>query len=394
MDPVKAAETPVPRGTVTTKKRPLAEDGSPLQIKRQKRPSDPEQPYAHIQSSHHPHMQGHGVLKPLPVSNGPSNRPRIPNPNEQRQRDPPSAPEQQHHHQHQQEEQPPIDPSLFTMYPEPDEGAAYDDSQYPYPSTEQRQPYNHPQQAYQIPSLEQIANEVLVDLNGNETHEQVFNAQHPDVHQLARVLDEPVTASMPNGHAKPDESVDSAVSLPTSEVLEQNVAKSDLLNNQEPPHTEMNAITPNGQANHTDLHSAHQSIETSAAKSNHDPTSPFIGSNTSPAVPKNNVSNLPLYQPPAPPSTSPDNTRQQPSMLNGLTNGKSSSPTEATQHKRKRDSTSTTPGPKSAKKAKVDGAERRQSREAPFNEEGVDHQSLELARMLQQEDLGLRRRSK
>ena len=333
-------------------------------------------------------MQGHGVLRPLPFANGVSHLPRTSSSSGEQQQHSPPTPEQS-------QQQPPIDPSLFAMYPEPEQNGAYDDSRYPYPTTEQPQPYNAPQPAYFIPSLEQIANEVLVDMNGNEYQEPGSNAEQLDSKEHVRLLNGADTAPMPNGETKPNESsADSAVSLPNSEVLEQNGAEamdhpaqhiSDARTNNESSHAAV--------AEHHELPPAHQSIEADTIQANHEPTSPLTAASTSPTAAKGSVSNLPLFQPPAPLSQSPETAKRQPLMPNGVSHGNSSSPVEATPLKRKRDSTSVTPGAKSAKKARVDGGDHHLDG-VQMGQPTEDRQSIELAKMLQQEDLGLRRRSK
>lgn len=323
-------------------------------------------------------MQGHGVLKPQNMSYKPPRKSNTPAR--------PQAPNQPREQQPEQEEQPPIDPSLISMYPEPQDNGPYGDGHYSYPTNAQAQNYNLLPQSYNMPSLEQIANEVLVDMNGNEYHDQ--NAQHPNPREHGHVFESPDAAPLPNGHSKPDESVDSAVSLPTTEVLEQKTSETTHPKAQEQPKTEadiesrlVHALSNSG------LPPAHPSIETNGVQVSNEPTSPDR--------PKSGASNLPLYQPPAPLSQSPDSIKRQPVMPNGINQGKSSSPVEATPAKHKRDSNSATSGTstKSAKKLKVDGVERQSSRE-PSGQTEEEKQSMELAKMLQQEELGLRRRSK
>lgn len=388
MDPVKASETPVPRGTFATKKR-LSEDGSPMQIKKQKRESDPGPSYSPIQPSQPAQMQGHGVLKPLlvPNGNGPSHRPNMSTSNGVHQQQaalPPDQPQQQ----------PPIDPSLFSMYSESDQSTSYGDSRYQYQNGQPTQPYHQPQSMYQIPSLEQIANEVLVDMNGNEPQDQGFKFHHSTVKEGFHQVDGADMASMPNGPTKTDTSADSAVALPSLEAIEQHNAALRRLNGAEPFDTRANGSSVDGVAIPNDLPHAQPSIEARSAQVNGEPSSPLTLQRTSPAVTKVDVSSIPLYQPPAPPSTSPDAAKRRPPTPNGVGSANNISPVEATPLKRKRDSTSATPGAKSAKKVKADGVDRRKSGESSASGEQQDRQSEELAKMLQQEELGLRRRSK
>ncbi|KAK3710005.1 JmjC domain-containing histone demethylation protein 1 [Vermiconidia calcicola] len=255
------------------------------------------------------------------------------------------------------------------------------------------QPYNPPQSAYQIPSLEQIANEVLVDMNGNEYHEQGAFPQQFDGLEQVRLFNAGAAdiAPLSNGDVKPDESVDSAVSLPTPKVVEQHASDPNITDSIDTSMREVDtAPSPDNIVLHHELPPAQPSIETDSARDDRAPASPTSAPNEM----KDSVSSLPLYQPPAPLSRSPEMSKRQPVMSNGMVDGTSSLPVEATPHKRKRDSTSATPGAKSAKKARLDGAAWQGSIYPSFEHGGEDLQSLELAKMLQQEDLGLRRRSK
>lgn len=324
---------------MVSKKRQSTEDiGSPLLVKRQKSDGGPESVPTGLQPA--PQMQGHGVLKPQTVQHGRPYQPRASNvSNAHSRRD-------SEHDEHQQ--QPQIDPNLFSMYPAPEENEGPYSDYRPYPTSEQPRTYNAPPASYNLPSLEQIANEVLVDMNGNEYHDQ--GAQ--------QVFD---TAPMSNGHVKPDESVDSAVSLPASE------SKS--------PPEEAAAV-------HHEL--PQPSIETRVAQALGGSTATPVATSTSP-VAKSVVDGLPLYQPPAPLSHSPETSRRQSAMPNGVHYSKATSPVEG---KRKRDSTSVTPA-RAMKKVRMDGAD-----EHSVMPPGEDMESIELARSLQQQDLGLRRRSK
>lgn len=354
----------MPRGSLPVKKRQSTEEGSPLLISKKPRLSDAADSYTHSPIQQAPLMQGHGVLKPQSMS---YKTPRKSNTTRPQTQEPQPEPE----------EQLPIDPSLFSMYPESQDGNSYGDGHYPYSTNGQPQNYNLSSQSYNMPSLEQIANEVLVDMNGNEYHGHGTNA--PQVNSSS--------ASIPNGPSRPGESVDSAVSLPSTEVSEQKKAATAHMRAEGPFNAadDIETRLVNAMANHN-TPAAHPSIETNGAQSSNIPASPDR--------PKSGASNLPLYQPPAPLSQSPDTTRRQPFLPNGISQGRSPSPVEATPSKRKRDSNSTTPGTKSAKRAQVDGLERQSSREASVHMTAEEKQSMELAKMLQQEELGLRRRSK
>ena len=365
----------MPRGSVATKKRQSTDEGSPLLKKKQK--PDDEDGIPHSPMSQHPQMQGHGVLKPQPIPK--PQQPRTAT--AQKRQSAPSRPPAPN-------EQPPIDPSLFSMYPEPGTDGAYEDSSYPYPSTDQSQPFN-PQasQAYQLPSLEQIANEVLVDMNGNEVPDQSLHDQQSHLLEQVQAFNAAHTASTENEQSKPDESVDSAVSLPTTEMLEQNAAEPALLHDVKQNDAKVNGSFSTVQVEQNKMPAAHSSIEAGGMAADETSNPPPARTETSPARPKSSANDLPLWQPPAPLSHSPEIVKRQPALTNGAGHGKSSSPTESTPHKRKRDSSSVTPGAK-MKKMKVEVAD---GTNEPFV---PDKQSMELAKMLQQEDLGLRRRSK
>lgn len=227
---------------MSSKKR-TADDGSPLDANKRLKPAEPGLSPAPVS------MQGmHGILRP----NG---QPKL-----SKSVTPPKAPPEVYHklpgqfyrpssseghhdqqleqnqvqhqhqsqHQHQQTSQqqnaqpngsaPPIDPSLFTMYPEPssNNGGPFSAPTNPYPmpghSSADRPPL------YALPSLEQIATEVL-DMNGggDENGEaglaaiQAFNRQRDDyIHayqqQNGGLLPENVPPPV-------DGSVDSGVSL-------------------------------------------------------------------------------------------------------------------------------------------------------------------------------------
>lgn len=351
---------------MTTKKRPSDGDGgdSPTQqAKKPKTTGEMQHTYSAIQFSQSPQM---GMLKPASMNLKPP-RPR-PSPAARQKQQPPPPPQQE------QEHQPQIDPNLFSMYDEPGHRNAYNNQQYSYSTESQPQhhglPQMHPGQ-YQLPSLEQIANEVLVDMNGNDPQDQDFKAQHPELAKLVNGLRESDTAPMTNGEVKPDESVDSAISIPTPEQ-----------NGGEAPKQSENEAPPNGLPNGIPAENgAHPSIE--------DGDTVHVGK-----PPASTTTPLPLWQPPPPPSSSPEAVRRTPGLVNGV--GKSDSPPL----KRKRDSTSATPG-SAAKKAKVDGERRSRERsQGPgLGKDGVpltagEEKSLELAKALQAQEMGLRRRSK
>lgn len=230
VDPVKAAESPIPRGSVASKKR-TAEDGSPLDANKRLKPAEPG--LSPAPSS----MQGmHGILKPMgqqrtpkPSVTPPQAPPEVYHKLPGQFYRPPSSegnPEQQQNENqnHQQPAQqgqtngsaPPIDPSLFSMYPEPSaNNGPFSASANPYPmpnhSSSERPPL------YALPSLEQIATEVL-DMNGGDENGdaglaaiQAFNRQRDGFIQAYQQQN---GGMMPMGVPPPvDGSVDSGVSM-------------------------------------------------------------------------------------------------------------------------------------------------------------------------------------
>ena len=182
----------MPRGSVSTKKRSFGEGdgGSPVQqVKKPKTKGEIFHPYQQIQLPPAAQMQGQGLLKPQPIPKTQSSRPK-PSPSSsqqqvQRQLQPQPKPEP--------EQQPQIDPNLFSMYTEHDENAGYNDTRASYPTEEQPLSYGMRPGLYQLPSLEQIANEVLVDLNGDDNQEQDLKSQLMEFN-----------SRMPNGVAKED----------------------------------------------------------------------------------------------------------------------------------------------------------------------------------------------
>lgn len=270
----------------------------------------------------------------------------------------PRKPPQPQQQPEEEEQQPPIDPDLFSMYPEPEGRGQYTANNYPYPSTEQNASYG-----YQ--SLEQIASQVL-DMNGGH-HEEfldpAINGTAP--HEHVHVYEANDTAPMPNGLTKPDESVDSAVSLSNGVTNGTNGSEQNGLTNGHHPHgAESNADEA---VFYHGLSEVQRFVEASRQE-NGEHALPTTEAPAAQLTPKTDVSSLPLYKPPAPLSLSPEATRR------------------AADAKRKRDSFSMTPG---TKKAKLDGVER-EDREASVQETEDER----LARLLQQEDIGLRRRSK
>ncbi|KAM3414069.1 JmjC domain-containing histone demethylation protein 1 [Cercospora zeina] len=332
VDPVKAAEAPVPRGSVAGKKRSVDGDNTPTQIKQKPEassPSDPSPPAPAISqqgnadhSSPQPDFHqsiGHGSAYPshsyhsTPMNAG--------------------SPSQHSHssHEHQHPSQTPLDPHLYA-YPEP-EGNDQDQfaaNAFPYSQAE-RQPLYH------LPSLEQIASEVL-DMNGDYQHCATEN-----VHVYKP---EDIGAS---SSSKQDEAADSAISIPESEASDVKPVP------HEEPATVQSTIEP-------------------IMTTNDRPATPVTAA--SPTLQKSAVSDLPLYRPPAPMSASPEQARRP------LANGVGSSPA-----KRKRDSMSEATSQMSPKRVKISATFEESKQQSVIDEDA------ELARVLQAENNGLRRRT-
>ncbi|WPH00552.1 Putative zn(2)-C6 fungal-type DNA-binding domain, Zinc finger, PHD-type, JmjC [Acrodontium crateriforme] len=329
VDPVKAAETPIPRGSVPSKKRQSFDDQNPSQVVKKQKSVDfdrPPPPY-HMPT---PESSASAVFSQAPTfqSNVATSDRTEPLPS--RSHEP---------------TQPPIDPSLFSLYSEPSDNG-YANSHYPYHGHEQ-------QQTFAFPSLEQIANEVL-DMDGkhhDDPPEKSANGLPPQV-SAAHAADDLVQSIID----KTDGSVDSAVSLLTAESAEA-IAKASA-NGTNKATSSLEVKQPEA---HVDpaLHTGSSASENQAASN------------------KTEVNNLPLYRPPAPLSVSPELSKRRPSM-----NGFGST----TPHKRKRDSVSGSNAPLSAKKTRINGVG-----ESP-HKAPQETEDERLARLLQQDDLGLRRR--
>lgn len=236
----------------------------------------------------------------------------------------------------------PIDPSLFA-YAGQTEHHGYG---FGYSAAERAQA------TYSLPSLEQIANEVL-DMNEDYQHNpqeniHVYNPSDIGMHPHGLSKAPPQT----------DESVDSAISLPASEPSESKTEQAET----DGQHREESMPQPSV-----------ETIEQQTAA-----TAP------EPIVRKSSVSELPLYRPPAPLSASPELSRRQPHLPNGTARSLESS-------KRKRDSTSGRASSTSDKKPNLNGNSA-ESKQQPVIEE-EDRDSVELARALQADDNGLRRRT-
>lgn len=189
---------------------------------------------------------------------------------------------------------------------------------------------------YTLPSLEQIANEVL-DMNADYRHEP--NEEHVHVY-------DPSDIGVAMEHTKQDESVDSAISLPGSEPSDNKPAQNTT----------------------ADRHPAQPSVENSSNERLATPTAQI-----SPTLQK---SDLPLYRPPLQLSASPEQTRRQLAIGNAQSLAK-----------RKRDSISGATDQMSPKRVKSG------STFAGSNLQPTINDDAELARILQAENNGLRRRT-
>lgn len=243
VDPVKAAETPMMRGSHPSKRRSRGEDDSPLPAQKKQRTSDGSSVFdPQLQNGNgSPHIKGFGILQPQPVKSGPPFEDTFVGDLPQNHTSTngngftPDPSQNQHQQQqtHQQQQQPDLDPNLFTMY-------THANNDFPPTVTDRPQPAL-PQEsaAYAFPSLEQIANEVLVDMTVPATDQQppppqqdpatlnqpsagdsqAANGGQADG-QAAAAGEASVESPLPNGNTKTEESVDSAVSIPTTEQLE------------------------------------------------------------------------------------------------------------------------------------------------------------------------------
>ena len=278
----------------------------------------------------------------------------------------------------EEQQQPPIDPSLFSMYPEPDQPAnngPYATQSHPYPTIERPQLYSRDG----LPSLEQIANDVLnMDGHGHDEFQDNPLAQIQQYNQQHHTYDPQDMAPLPIGPSKTDESVDSAISMPTTEQLEQDTAPLSV-------EDQLRAQLLAGQADR--LMDADQAMESSpatvihhelpAASSPEEPQDevavPSNKSNTSPSVSKSSIDNIPLYQPPAPLAKSPEIAKRQP-FANGITYNTLTS-SEAS-HKRKRDTDSAEPA--------MNGHKRPRQGSSETSVPSDETEDQRLARLLQQ----------
>ena len=341
VDPIKAAETPIPRGSNPSKKRDSEGEGSPESLKKVRQ--DSSKPSSPLEAG-----GTRGMLVPQKPAPAPPKAPAVRPPSRQFQ-----APPQITVEHSPDVEQPDIDPSLFS-YPEPAHHG-----HFPEPSNPYYTPQDAHGQPYDYPSLEQIASEVL-DMNGmngradedwidrqlNALPYERTNGQRPE----SRRGPIPV---MTNGASKSDGSVDSAVSLPYANGSPQD------------SHRSVDDRLREALAGDSGMVGVHPSIEIRPPTAPNGAHATGDGTAASPEA----TYTLPLYQPPAPLSQSPELVKRQPRVHD--------SP------KRK----SEEPGDAATKKAKL----AQQALVRALSPHETDDERL--ARLLQQEERGLRQRS-
>jgi len=290
VDPVKASETPVSRGSGPSKKRPLASgENTPIQSKKAKSVSadvgmsplpvfhqQHDSPEMHLPTSPNDEtfQAQMADTRPSELSNGHSY---------------PQNNQLEHHESHE-----PLDPSLFA-YSTANDNSSYGASNYSYPATER--PH-----LYQMQSLEQIASEVLD-----------MNADYQDQNDAQPVSNDAGPHRLPKDSADADGSVDSGVSLPGSENMEHKGDAADMT------------------MEHSAALAAYQVPGQSDSKAMPQPTtehSAEVINSSAVEAPQNaqnnSINSLPLYRPPAPLSQSPEQSRRLP---NGVPNGSPAKPT-------------------------------------------------------------------
>lgn len=370
---------------MASKKR-SSEDESPTGSNKKPKPLEPALPNGQHPPVPAPQMQGmHGVLKPMNVNRPmkPEVQPAQKAPSETYHKlpgefyHPGTTNGEQHHsqptdpnpqHRASNGSAPPIDPSLFSMHSQFSQPNPYPShSYYPDHTTPAERPL-----LYALPSLEQIANDVLdMDGRGDEGTEvglaaiAAFNAQqqHEFVHAYPQQSLEQQEA---HEASQPDGSVDSGVSMSAPETDQKDAA---LTNG----HADVSPIVePESKAPEADEIVVHHELPAAPVTTQEDNTVPTV---TSPSADRrSSFAQIPLYQPPAPPVKSPEMTRAQP-------NGTATAASPSSPNKRKRESISFSSPNKL----------RRQSRDVsqPLIEEDED---TRFARLLQQDEMGLRRR--
>lgn len=264
-------------------------------------------------------------------------------PHDQNQSQQQHQPQHQHQQQHPQQHNvqpsgsaPPIDPSLFTMYPEPSsEGGPYSAPTNPYPMPDHSSAERPP--LYALPSLEQIATEVL-DMNGggDENGEaglaaiQAFNRQRDDYIQAYQQQN---GGLLPTNVPPPvDGSVDSGVSM--SGLTEQKDGSSppggafnvfSVNNEAEPVSTDAQQERVRSPAVHHELPPVSEAVPKSEPQpENHEPApfeaqpevqdtvEAFDFSTAEGDNRRSSMAGIPFYQPPTSMSRSPEMMRSMP----------------------------------------------------------------------------------
>lgn len=308
MDPVKASETPVARGSGVSKKRSLLpDDNTPIQSKKAKSISagaeaspvpmfhqqhaspDLHAQQMHASSSGEPYQAHMAEAQLAAPSNGHA-----------------------YHQHHQLEEH--DNAALEPMFAFP---AHTDTSSYvPHvPHVPHSYSFAASERPYMMQSLEQIASEVLD-----------MNADYQDHHEAQPMNSAPMPHGLPMDRPDADESIDSGVSLPGSESMEVNGTHSYKEDAADMTNEQSSALAAYQVPGQGDAKAAEHSSETAAS----------IAAQALSTAQNPSISSLPLFRPPAPLSQSPEQSRRLP---NGIGQ---ESPVQTNGHKRKRSSMSQT----------------------------------------------------
>lgn len=270
----------------------------------------------------------------------------------------------------------PIDPSLTSAYPDPDDPNAYANGSYPFPTNERPQ-------LYTLPSLEQIATEVLdmdgkgggVPLDSGLAAIEEFNSRKDDdihvYHAIANgAATNGSTAVFTEAGDHLDGSVDSGVSLPANGVSYEDTKS------HEPEERQPNGESPVEIRHELPDHPTSNGWADGVQRSH--PTDEAV-TGAAPGARRNSLASIPMYQPPAAVMQSPEQTKP---SLNGIA---IASPAPTSPSKRKCDAQSTVPTSPAAKRAKQVNGEL----SSPVKEDIGD---AKLAQALRKEERGLRRR--
>lgn len=305
VDPVKASETPVARGSGASKKRPLmADEATPIQSKKAKS-VDATGDHSPVPMFHQ--QQASSVLHAHQLHASPREAPYQRQNGEAQMASPNGHTYPLHHRIEQHAGHAPLDPGLFA-YPATSEGGSYGSNSYTYSVSER--PH-----LYQMQSLEQIASEVL-DMNAHYQDQQEVQSDSKDSSNAT------TTHGLPMGSPGAGGSVDSGVSLPESEH-----------NGKFPPEEEPTDMT-NEQSAALIAYTATNEDDANTIPRPSDEASLETANTTirrASGEPRSNTtSTLPSHRPPAPLSQSSD-------QFKCLPNGNVSQTTpEINSHKRKR----------------------------------------------------------